>query len=505
MSMPAGLLGLADIASGEKRSVAVSHLGVELIADPAFSLSSLLGRETPALVGISLHFHPQANEVVKTVRTVRKALPSAFIFLGGYTASFFADEILRTVPEADAVVRGEAEEPVRLLAAGLPARGADLSGVPNVSWRRGGEVVHNPLTYTAGESDLAKVSRTRLSLMRHGALYAKFAQHLYFHKPDLSLENNLRLHRDYVGFPLPLVRGCPFSCIYCGGGSAAQKTLNNRCSLTAVPVDRALDEFAALCGQGVSQFSTDYVPLGDGDKYYTELFRGLRSRGLKVSLSADCRALPSGNFLEAFAACFPDDPGSRLNFSPEAAGDELRIKLKGGAARPYAELLRTLAEAERLKIRSGIFFNYSMPGMDEAETAALKAEVPRLRREFPHVSRITISPAELDPCSPLHLDPAGYGLSASLKTFGDYCVYHLLATPVFCGTGYSVGGRKEKGAGRLPGPACADFCRLTLQTSWRLPGALKKILDGGARLACRLCRAYLRRGELPPRADYFPY
>ena len=70
-----------------------------------------------------------------------------FIFLGGYTASFFSKEILQDYPEVDAVIRGDGETPIVELCQALHRHilnqqhcsdyyPTSLAEVPNLAWRK---------------------------------------------------------------------------------------------------------------------------------------------------------------------------------------------------------------------------------------------------------------------------------------------------------------------------------------------------------------------------------
>ena len=60
-----------------------------------------------------------------------------------FSATCFAEEILREHPAVDAIIRGEGEKPlvelVRQVASGTRA----FAEIPNLIWRDGGGVVHN--------------------------------------------------------------------------------------------------------------------------------------------------------------------------------------------------------------------------------------------------------------------------------------------------------------------------------------------------------------------------
>lgn len=66
-------------------------------------------------VGFSLHWHPQTYDSLEAARQLKFDFPHVFIVFGGYTASYFAKQILERYAFVDAVVRGEGEIPLATL------------------------------------------------------------------------------------------------------------------------------------------------------------------------------------------------------------------------------------------------------------------------------------------------------------------------------------------------------------------------------------------------------
>ena len=92
--------------------------------------------------------------MIETCKKIREIHPKAYIVLGGNTASFFHDEIIRDFPCVDGVIRGDGEVPLLELVRKVKAGENDLSGVPNLTWRNAeGKAVYDGVTYCANESN----------------------------------------------------------------------------------------------------------------------------------------------------------------------------------------------------------------------------------------------------------------------------------------------------------------------------------------------------------------
>ena len=121
--MAVGLPALGAVLQGG-HDVELLHLGVQHKVEPDWDLEAHIRKQSPDVVGFSLHWHPQSWDTIQAVRAVRRGAPKAFIVLGGFTASAMHEDILRTVPEVDGVIRGDGEKALLALLAALKS-GAD--------------------------------------------------------------------------------------------------------------------------------------------------------------------------------------------------------------------------------------------------------------------------------------------------------------------------------------------------------------------------------------------
>ena len=92
-------------------------------------LKRQLAEFQPEAVGFSLNYLGNVPEVVNLAKWIKSVLPGCFVFAGGHSVSFVADQVLAHADGAiDVVLKGEGETGAPALLAALPDRA--LSEVP---------------------------------------------------------------------------------------------------------------------------------------------------------------------------------------------------------------------------------------------------------------------------------------------------------------------------------------------------------------------------------------
>jgi len=130
------------------------------------------------------------------------------VMIGGTHVTYFPDE---AIEHADWVVRGEADESFPVLMDALEG-GTDLSVVPGLTWRDGGQVRHNP--------DAPLPSSQVLEANPF---------------PNFGLIWNTNLHGSAVSYAV--ARGCPFNCSFCSVtkfNGAAIRTVSSKRTLDMI-------------------------------------------------------------------------------------------------------------------------------------------------------------------------------------------------------------------------------------------------------------------------------
>ena len=386
-----------------------------------------------------LHWHHQSFDTIQTARLIKQRYPDVFIVLGGFTASVFHDEILTEYPFIDAVVRGDGEVPFGALMEQLKTDTPALEEVPNLSYRQDGELSVNPQDYVATGADLEGLRAANFSLMRNHKTYISYMGLPFIYLKNTTPQDNF--NRFTIQSPLhhPMVgRGCSFNCSWCGGSSSAQKAINGRARPIFRDQDTVIEDIREAVSYGYETMHTCFDPQPRKD-YYIELFRKLRRAGIKCEWFFECFALPTREFVDAFAETFPGDR-SVISINPETGSEAIRKANKG----PYysnAELMEMLEYIDNKGVNMEIFFTYGIP----FETAPDLQESVKLRTEiasrFKSVQGMRTMSIEMEPMAPWGRDPEKYGVVSHFKRFKDYHNHHAdRGTGCYHTLGYHIPG-----------------------------------------------------------------
>lgn len=184
---PLGLLGLASFIRKECQASSVDFFDYEVKngePEPKFECYDIIG-----LTGTSVHI-PHANQLIKRIRSISA---DVCIIMGGPHATFAYESLLHSIPELDAVIRGEGEESLIYLINNYTDR-TNLPEYPGIVTRK---------------TTSAKMSPTIENL---DALPEYAYDLVDINKYQLSTHRKA-LSAPFVSFMTS--RGCPYGCKYC--------------------------------------------------------------------------------------------------------------------------------------------------------------------------------------------------------------------------------------------------------------------------------------------------
>ena len=408
---PIGFTTLADYLERDGFRVRIVNLAVLMMRDKMFDVEAFLSKLQPKAFGIDLHWLPHAHGALAVAGILKKLHPDIPIIFGGFSSTFFHEE-LAARPEADYVVRGDStEEPMRLLMRHITTQGgsaAGLDAVPNLTWQDcNGEVHVNPLTYSPKNLDHVRIDYSQVvrSVIRNRDLIGSL--------PFI----------DWLRYPIMAAlscRGCSCRCRTCGGSAMAMQGMCEREN----PAYRSPEDLAADIWSMSRWCRGPVFVLGDirfGGEKYAEKFLSL-VKGATNQLILEVLTPAPREFFRQLVEAAPD---FILQMSPESHDE----KVRGAFGRTYsnAELEETIAGAlEAGCKRFDLFFMIGLPEQTYESVMGTVEYCGQLmkrfntagqRRLFPFISPFA---PFLDPGSEVFNNPEKFGYRLLRRTLEEH-------------------------------------------------------------------------------------
>jgi B12-binding domain/radical SAM domain protein len=412
---PIGFTTMAEYLERNGLKVRILNLAVRMLKDESFDPERLIKSISPAAFGIDLHWLPHAHGALAVAEMVKKHHPDTPIIFGGFSSTYFHDELIR-YPFVDYVVRGDsAEEPLRQLMVHLTGkRGATaLKDIPNLTWKdRSGEVHVNPHSYRPESLD-------------HVMLDYRYVVRAAVRDMDMS---NYVPFKDWTDYPIMAAlscRGCTQSCVICGGSATAFKQMHGR----EKPAFRDPEMLAADVRRISRMSSGPVFILGDlrqaGRDYAKRFFASID--GFQGPIITELFSPASREFLQDMARAMP-------NFTLEVSLESHDPVVRHAFGKHYGNepIERTIEDALAVGAqRLDVFFMSGLPQQTAQSVLGTIDYCEELLRRFGKDGRLApfVSPLApfLDPGSRGYEEPEKHGYVLHARTLEDH--RRLLVAP----------------------------------------------------------------------------
>jgi B12-binding domain/radical SAM domain protein len=357
-----------------------------MLNDPKLDVPEFLRRLDSRVFGIDLHWLPHAHGSLAVAEIIKHLHPDAKVLFGGYSSTYFHQELVR-YPQVDMVMRGDSTEvPVAELLEALD-QCAGLEKVQNLTWKDERGVHENPFTFVPEDIDYIEVDYGWIikSVIRHRDLEG--------HKP----------FKDWDRYPLTAaftVRGCQQQCLVCGGCNSAMKGFLGR--------KRPAFRSPELVAQDIRSIQ-DYLKaptfvVGDvraGGKSYAERFFSEAKRlGIDNPVVLELFVPADQDYYRSAKDSFPS---YSIEFSPDSHDEEVRYAL--GRRFDTSSMERTVQLAlENDCRRFDLFFMIGLPQQTRESALGSARYAKRLHELTLGDKRLFVFESPLAP----FLDPGSY-------------------------------------------------------------------------------------------------
>jgi len=382
---PVGFATIASHLEGKNFEVRIANIATRMLASKSFDPERFVRTLDANMFGIDLHWMPHVQGALALAKIVERHHPDTPIVMGGFSASYYHEEILRTHPEIDFVLRGDStERPMEMLLAALASE-KSLDGVPNLTWRDRGKVRVNPLTNVP--TDLDDIELDYGLMVRKVLRYRDLQGHL----PYSNWKSN----------PMSIavsVRGCVHNCANCAGSCDSfarnfkrQRPAFRSPELLAEDVDRAEDYLkgATFVVGDIRQAGRDYA-----SRFLSELKERKVSNQLVLELFSPADrdfASEISRSVESF----------NIQISPETHDESVRA----AQGKHYSNIALEKTVESMLDVGCGRFDMFYMIGLPQQTQESVAETVKYSEKLFERFKGKRLFPF-ISPLAPF-LDPGG--------------------------------------------------------------------------------------------------
>ena len=304
-----GIFAIADLLEREGFGVRLINHPFEQFLNHNWDLSKYIKSINFNVCAIDLHWIHNAHGALEVAKIVKKVNPNAKVILGGFSASYYHDQILKYYTVIDGIIRGEGEIPL-LKYIKMINQNQTLESVPNLTYRDSSKHIKvNPLSYTAKSLDTLNFSN--LSSLINAKKYVEYSRKIMG-----------------ISFNLPIGRGCPFNCPYCGGGQRAQQKISGRNEVLLRSPNKVIEDINII----LNKYKIQSVFFGHGTypanlKYWKKLFGLMQKENFEISGDLEIWRLPFPkemwkDFYKTFNSSY-----SSISISPRTMSSQVHQKI----------------------------------------------------------------------------------------------------------------------------------------------------------------------------------
>ena len=467
---PIGFLTMANYLEKRGISVRIINIAYLMMRNKKFDVPEYISRLKPEAFGIDLHWMPHCQGATKLAEIVKKCHPGIPVIFGGFSSSFFYNELIE-FDQVDFIIRGDsAEEPLYQLVKTIKEKKKNFKEIPNLVWKDNKKPFVNPIQCVS--NDLGEVDFDYRIMFKHVLRYR-----------DL---NGIIPFDGWMKYPvttIPIIRGCTKDCSGCGGSRTAFKDFGSRMAPAFRDPVKLVDEILVM----QKYINAPVFILGDitqgGKDYLKSFFSSAKRLRKDIQIFFEFFEPPENWFYDEINKIFDN---VCYEISPDSHDENIRKRM--GKSFSNDRLLESIKYAfEKGAKRYDLYFMTGLP----LQTKKSILETVRFCEEF--YEKINwdkrfmpfISPMApfIDPASRAFSEPEKFGYKLTRKTLEDHIEaitmpswkYILNYESLYISTDELVDSTYEAafGLNRLKGKAGAITAKVMSENEARIKTALE--------------------------------
>ena len=404
---PLGFTTIAEYMERHGLRVRIVNLAVRMLSDACFDVEKAIRELDPVVFGIDLHWAPHAHGSIEIARVCKKHHPYTPVVFGGFTASYFHEE-LAAYDCVDYVVRGDStEEPFTRLVYALK-RGGDVADIPNLTYRdAAGAIVVNPLDCVPDTFD-------------HVNLDYSFSMRSVIRERDMI---SALPFKGWLSYPVSAsltCRGCTRSCVTCGGSAFAFREHYGRSRVAFRDPELLVRDIAHIARHipGPVFVLNDFRQAGE--EYSRAFITGLKRIDFKNPIGFEFFTPPSEDFYALLDENLND-------YSVEISAESHDDAVRRAFGKPYT--WDALGESVEAALRHNCqrFDLYFMTGIPTQTAESVRGTVQAVEELYARIGNNPrllpfIGPMApfLDPGSIVFEDPERFGYTLRAHTLEEH-------------------------------------------------------------------------------------
>ncbi|MBI4616822.1 MAG: cobalamin B12-binding domain-containing protein [Planctomycetes bacterium] len=391
---PLGFKSLETYLSHRGFKVRIVNLAALLLSKFDLDVPRFLARLRARVFGIDLHWICHAHGGLALAGLLKEIHPRTPVLFGGITATLYREELMGYDP-VDMVMEGyDTLEPVHQLMLALSGK-LRIEDVPNLSWKRDGEIVVNAYEHAPRSLPLDCAADWRPFL----ASREKTSPSLMF---------------------LPS-SGCAYNCGWCGGSrEAVRRIFRTRHTVAAKRPETVLSEIESMAGSPAVRRANIYTinAYNFGPEALDAYLKGLSKAGIAHASYEQFHLTRPETLRKMVAAA-----KTTIHISPESH-DPTVSRLAGRGVYSMEEMEDWIQEALSIGVYGvHVWFFIGMPRQtpssvfDTVEYARHLMERFRGRRVFPLLCPMV---PFLDPGSTFFEEPQEHGYRIFFRSLEDH-------------------------------------------------------------------------------------
>ncbi len=405
---PIGFVTISEYLHRHGISVRIINLAMKMLKDTSFSPENLIRKLNPRAFGIDLHWLAHADGSLALAELISRVHPEKLIIMGGLSATYYHDEIMRDYSFIDFILRGDStEEPLRMLMKSLKSKGG-FESIPNLVWRnKKGTTVVNEMSWRPDNLDY--ISFDYNHILKKTLKYRDLQGYLPF--------------KNWLTYPVTAVfqcRGCTHNCCTCGGSLLSFREQGIR----EKPCFRSPDLLAGDIKK-ISDFTgSPVMVIGDllqGGEGYADVFlEAIKKYNIRNEIALEFFDPPPEAFIKKVA-------GSIRNFNVEISPESHDPVIREHFGKCYGneELEQSLETFIRYGARRvDLFFMVGLPYQDYSSVIETVHYCERLLERYGSSGNILplIAPLApfVDPGSMIFENPEKFGYKLFYRTLREH-------------------------------------------------------------------------------------